>query len=102
MDGELRRTVATAAGRGRSATGRRMERVERLGTVHEDVRRRYGSARPSVRQPEAQHVGQTLRGPGHGGRQMQQTRVRTGIGENGDHGPSAAGRPGKQRGGGDR
>lgn len=89
MDGELRRAVATAARRGRSAQRRRLGRVVRVGTVHEDLRRRNGRAQPAVRQSQAERVGQAVRGPGHGGGRVQRTRVRTGVGEDGGRGAPA-------------
>jgi len=93
VDGELRRAVATAAGRGRSAQRRRRGWVGRVGAVHEILRRRYGSAEQAVRQSEAQRVGQTVPRPGHVSRRVQSTRVRTGVRQDGGRGATAAGRP---------
>lgn len=102
VDGELRRAVAAAAGRGRPAQGRWLERLGRLGRVHENVWRRDGRTSPAVRPAQAQLRGQAVRGPGHGGRQVQRTRVRTGVRPDGGHGARAAGGRGAQRGGGGR
>lgn len=93
VDGELRRTVATTAGPRRPVQGRRLGRVVRLGTVHEDVRRRDGSAEPAVRQSQAEHVGPTVRGPGHGDGRLQRARVRARVGENSGRCAPAVGRP---------
>jgi len=99
VDGELRRAVAAAAERGRAAQGRRLERVGRVGAVHEDLRRRHGRAPPSVRQSQAQHPGEAVRGPGHDGGQVQPTRVRTVVGPHDGRGAPGAGCPREQRGG---
>lgn len=93
VDGQLRRAVAAGAGHGRPAAGRRLGRVGRLEAVYEDLWRRDGRARPPVRQAQAQHGGQAVRGPGHCRGRMQRAPVRPAVGPHGDRGSSTAGRP---------
>lgn len=99
VDGQLRRAVAATAGLGRAAAGRRLERMGRMGAVHESVRRRHGRAASAVRQPHAEHVGPAVCGPGHGDGPVQPARVRPRVGSDGGHGAPSARRRVEQRGG---
>jgi len=99
VDGELRRAVEAAAGRGRSAQRRRLGRLGRVGAVHENLRRWDGRAEQAVRQSQAKRGGPTVSRAGHGGRGVQPTRVRTGVRQDGGRGATFAGRQDAQRGG---